>query len=244
MKLILTLCAFTLITFSTIAQNVQQVNSFNKIIISPKVEVELVKGDTESISWEAFNVDESKVQIVVKRNRLSIFLEDARITTKYTKEQYGIKYPMYSDEVVVKARITYVDLKKIEIRGEERLTILSDLENDKKLVLKAYGTSKIRMEGVNTNKLKTVLIGENELEIKSGAANNQKIKTIGENSIFSDNFNVVKTKANAIGENDLNLNVSGLLQVWAIGASEIWVSGNPSLHKGLVIGENDIRLKH
>lgn len=231
------------ISYAAIAQNSQSLSTFNKITISPKIEVELVKGESESITWEVFNVDDAKVHIEVKSNRLVIFLEDARIATRYKKEKYGFKYPMYSEDVLVKAKITYVDLKKIEVRGEERLTILSDLENDKKLVLKAYGTSKIRMEGVNTNKLKTVLIGENELEIKSGAANNQKIKTIGENSIVSNNFDVVRTKANAIGENNLNLSISGLLQLWAIGASDIQINGNPSLHKGLVIGENDIRIR-
>lgn len=244
MKSILTLAFSFIFIYSAYTQNLQQLDKFNKIVISPYVEVELIKGDTESIMYEVQNVEETKVKVQVKNNRLAIFLEDARITTKYKKEKYGFKYPMYSEDVLVKAKITYVDLKKIEIRGEERLTILSDLENDKKLVLKAYGTSKIMMEGVNTNKLKTVLIGENELEIKSGSANNQKIKTIGENSIESQNFNVIKTKASAIGENQLSLNVSDLLQVMAIGASEINVIGNPGMHKGLVIGDNDIRLKH
>ena len=238
--LVLVLCFY----ISATAQNIQSLDNFEKILISPKIEVELVQGEAPSISWEAINIDESKVRINQKRNKLAIYLEDAKLTTKYAKGKYGWKYPMYNEDVKVKAVVTYVSLKRIEIRGEENITILSDLDVDKKMVIKAYGASNIKIEGINTNKLKTVLIGENELEIKSGVTKNQKIKTIGENSIVSNNLSTSKTKASAIGENQMSLSVSNILQIWAIGASDIRIMGNPNLYKGLVIGENEISLKH
>lgn len=241
MKKLITTTLLLAFAIAIYAQNQRPLPDFSKIIVSPNIEVELVHGDNPSISWEAIGVDEDKVNIKVKNNKLSIYLEDARIVDKGKKSNYGWRYPIYHKSVLVKAKVTYTELKKLEIRGEEQVKLLSELNPEKKFVLKLYGASEVDIAGINAEKFKAVLIGENELTVAAGNTGHQKIKSIGGNSVNFTRLPTNRAKTNTIGQSELSLNVSNNLKVTSIGESRLKVSGHPNIRKGLIIGETRIR---
>ena len=183
--LLATFVVVFVLSFNGFSQ-VQELRSFDRIIVSPRVQLELVKGDKESVRLEYENIDEGKVNVQVKGNTLRIYLDEAKFIVKnsrrgrYYDEYGGWDRQMYKEGVRVKAYVTYTDLKYLQIRGEEDIDINSDIENER-FKLKAYGESTIRMKSITADKFKAVLIGENKLQIKGGKANKQKYKSIGDN---------------------------------------------------------------
>lgn len=239
---------FLLLSLGTIQgqTKVQELKSFNKIVVSPKIELELVKGDQESIRLEYVNVDTEKVNVDVNGNTLRIYLDDARYIVKNQKrDRYKNRNGwwdrrMYSEDVKVRAYVTYNTLKRLQVRGEEYIEIKSLLKNER-FKLKLYGESVVRIESLETNKFKAVLIGENRLDIKTGKAKKQKYKSIGENWVRSDGMSSDFAKASMIGEGMVKLKVDDHLRVSTIGESEIVFTGNPIVHKGIIIGHAAIR---
>ncbi|WP_185152658.1 GIN domain-containing protein [Fulvivirga aurantia] len=213
---------------------------FSKLIISPKIEVVLKKGDKEQINWQSIGVAEDRVHLNVKNNTLHVYLEEAKITTRYQKDSFGKKYPMYGDDVLVKAVITYVDLERIEIRGEEKITVLGEMEIENKFVLKAYGATDILFDGVKSEKSKFVLIGENKLTCNGGSTKRQKVKLIGENKVFCEKVMSPKSKVSSIGESDIHLFADQQMKISAIGESDFTIYGAPLIRKALMIGENRV----
>jgi len=237
-KLLTTTCLLLLVALASKAQQTQSLPSFSKIVISPKIELELIAGESESITWEAFGVDEESINIEVKGNKLKIYLDNAKIAVMSKEGSFGWRYPMYDKHVLVKAKVTYNQLKRLEVRGEEAVNISSDLQTDKKFTLKAYGASNIKCAGVSAEKFKAILIGENELEVLSGLTPKQKIKSIGQNTVDFSALKSYRAKTSTIGEGLFHLNVRDFLHISAIGESVVQIKGSPAVSKGLIIGEN------
>lgn len=227
---------------------VQQLKSFDKIVVSPRIELELVSGDQESIELTYENIDENKVNVEVKGKTLRIYLDDARYIVKNEKRRRG-RYKdnngwwdnrMYRSNVRVKAYVTFKSLKRLQVRGREDITISSPLVNDR-FKLKLYGESVVRMESLDTKKFKAVLIGENRLNIKEGKARRQKYKSIGENWVDSDGMDSNYAIASLIGEGMVKLKADDRLRISNIGEGQVVFSGNPTVRKGIIIGHTDIR---
>ena len=61
------------------AQNSRNVAHFNKIIVSPYIQVTLVEGDEESVAINELHTDNSKLHIEVNDQTLRIYLEGPKI---------------------------------------------------------------------------------------------------------------------------------------------------------------------
>ncbi|MEL7006068.1 MAG: DUF2807 domain-containing protein [Bacteroidota bacterium] len=226
--------------------DVQKLKSFNKIIVSPRVQLELVKGDQESIELEYRNINPAKVNVEVSGKTLKIYLDDAKYivkndkSKKYHRRNGWWDQRMYDENVQVRAYVTYNTLKRLQVRGEEDIEITSPLEADR-FKLKLYGESVVRISSLKTNKFKAVLIGENRLEVKEGNAKKQKYKSIGENWVRADGLESEFAIASFIGEGRAKIKANDHLRVSSIGESEVVFSGNPRVRKGIVLGYVDIR---
>lgn len=214
-RLIFILVTLTLSWIETaISQNIKTVDHFDKVIISPHIQVTLVEGDEETVVVESNRESDDKLNIEVNGKTLRIYLDDAKEVTKQeTVEENGMKMkrPIYKGTIVT-ATITYKTLDDLSIRGEETLFCKSVLEGNK-FGLKIYGESGIILNAVNLKNLHTTIYGESELEIKSGTIQNQKYTAYGESKVNTLAIENEETKITAYGEAEFKINASKEIKI-------------------------------
>ena len=235
-----TLSLATLIQAQELQKNL---DSFNKIIVSPKINLVLQKGEQESIRIRYSNVSPDKINIEVSNNRLRIYLDDARIVEKHRKthsENYSSNMSIYHDAIIT-AYVTYVELKVLDIRGEEEVTCDGMIDSEK-FKLKAYGEADITLASVHTRKFKAVLYGENKLKIKNGQTRHQRYRLYGENKIDTQALSSETVSTTIYGEGRLSVNASDEIRINAFGEPRVNVSGNSHISRGIIIGRADIRM--
>ena len=235
--------AIILTTFVSAQELQKDLNSFDKIILSPKINLVLQKGDKESIRIKYSNVALDKINIEVSNNRLRIYLDDARLVEKQKKthdENYSSKSSIYHDAVIT-AYVTYRELKVLDVRGEEEVTCDGAIANEK-FKLKAYGEVEITLASLHTKNFKAVLYGENKLKIKEGQASHQRYRLYGENKIDTRAFESETISTTIYGEGRLSVNASDEIRINAFGEPQVNVSGNSHISRGIIIGRADIRM--
>ncbi len=234
---------WVIVTISIISVNAQRINQelefFNKVIVSPRIDVELVKGEKERIDITYDGVVKKEINIVRRGKTLRLYLDHARISEKQVVTRYKgwvEKRPRY-EHAEVKAVITYTSLKHIQIRGEQEVNCPNVIASDK-LRIKQFGENKLAIAGVKTNRLKISLFGENEIDIKEGETKLQIVKLFGQNDLDTRNVFAVNSKASSLGESRIHINSSQSIKVMALGESTIYFEGGGEMYTGLVLGEN------
>ena len=99
---------FPLIAVAASAQT-KMTSPFNKIIVSPYIQVTLVQGDQESVTVNDIHVDPDKLHIEVNDKTLRIYLEGAKDFPHNEKDYsngYKESHSLYRNTSVV-ATITY-----------------------------------------------------------------------------------------------------------------------------------------
>ncbi|GEQ86262.1 hypothetical protein ULMS_17700 [Patiriisocius marinistellae] len=243
-KVFAVLPVFILLFFSnfSIAQSKEiSVDSFDKVIVSPHIEVVFKEGNKESITIESITVPIEKLNIEVKKKTLNVYLDDAKITADNEVENvngYKRKTPIYKS-TVVRAVITYKSINNVELRGEERFDFESAFKVDK-LRLRIFGESQVYFSEVNAKNLQVSIYGESFLMVSKGTIEKQKITAYGETKVNTQDVLSKETKLTAYGDGVFQLNVSEKLKVTSYGEATIVYSGSPTLNKGIVIGETKI----
>lgn len=225
----------------TSAQEIVPVNHFDKVIVSPHIQVTFTKGDKESVTIQSSSVSRDKVNIESKGNTLRIYLDSAKEITRterVNQNGYKTNVPIYNGTVLTVA-VSYTDLKALSIRGEETILLKSKLDQDN-FDLTIYGESKVYFDQVQLKKFNTTIYGESYLELKSGNVAEQKFTSYGESEINTLGIKNLVTRATLYGESQLKLNVSDQIRVTAFGDSKIGYKGNPEIKKGISIGKVDI----
>ena len=225
----------------TAQSKVIDVDSFNKVIVSPHIEVVFKAADTESVSVEFITVPIDKLNVLVENNTLNVYLEGARITTAQKKEhnnKMNYSSPLY-EGTTVRAIITYRKINSLDLRGKEKLVFENKLESEK-LTLKIYGNSQVYMNEVEVQNLHTSIYGKSYLEIQNGKTHHQKFTAYGESKVNTLNVENKETILTAYGDGVFQFNVSDKLKVTSYGEAKINYSGNPELQKGLIIGKTKI----
>lgn len=216
----------------------QDLKSFNKVIVSPKINLVLEQGDHENIRLTYSNVDADKINIKVQGNTLRVYLDEAKVTEKMHRTLDNQKVSIYHDATVT-AYVTYKELEHLEIRGNQELTCNSPIKAER-FTLKAYGENDINLASVKTEYLRTSLYGDNDLKIKTGKAEYQKYKLFGENKIDTQEMKSFSATATIFGESKLILNTQDNLKVTAFGEPEVSYNGNASVNRGLIFGKAQI----
>jgi len=223
-------------------ETIQLSTNFNKIIVSPHIEAVFIKGTKASIAIEAISVPIEKFKYELNKGTLQVYLEGAKTYTKNKKivtKNYEKKVPLYNNRVV-SVIITYVDVDLFSIRGEEKITFQTAL-NQKECTLRLYGKSEVTIPTIEVDNLDISIYGDSFLKIEKGNVNKQKIKAYGASKIMATEVLANETKITAYGDGIFQLNASELIKVNSYGEATILYKGNGQLKKGIVIGESTIR---
>lgn len=222
-----------------IAQEINRdLKSFRKIIVSPRVNLVLEKGDQESIRVVYSNVPADKINITIQNNTLRVYLDDAKVNERTERVNPSERRGIYHNAQLT-AYVTYKELEHLEIRGNQELTCNGPIRAER-FTLKAYGENEIKLASVKADYLRTSLYGENELNIRGGKAEYQKYKLFGENRIDTHQLKSYSATANSFGESQLTLSTQDQLRINAFGESQISYNGNAAVNKGLVFGNTTI----
>lgn len=230
-----------LFTQNALAQDVIAVDPFNKVIISPHIQVNLVEGEEESVTIESNTETEDKLNIEVNGKTLRIYLDDAKETTKTQIElKNGIEFkgPIYEGTIVT-ATITYKTLNDISVRGDETLVCKSLLKGED-FRLKIFGQSQVYLNDVDLQKFHTTIYGESFLEIKSGTIQQQKYTSYGVSKVDALAIANEDTRIIAYGEAELKINASNKIKITAYGEASLKYKGNAEIVKGINIGDTRV----
>ena len=227
--------------FTTTFAQTTTVDHFDKIIISPHIQVTFVQGDEEKVSIEKSSVSNDKINIEVNGKTLRIYLDDAKELTKNEtvyEDGHETKRPIYKGTVVV-ATVTYKTLDELSVRGEESMWCKSLLKGDE-FRLKLYGESHMLLNEVSLGNLTATTYGESSLVIKSGSITDQKYTAYGESRINSRGITGNTVKITAYGEADFQVNVKDEIKITSFGNAKLKYKGNPTISKGLNVGGVEI----
>lgn len=222
-------------------QRTEQVGSFSKLLVSPHIELILVKGSQEQVRWEYQNVAEDKLNAELDGNTLHLYLDKAKITPKQQRNKdigWNYKESIYKN-ARVKAYVTFSQIKHLEMRGSETVTCEDPIASED-FRLKLYGDGDAYFASIRADDFKASLYGENTLDISSGHAREQTYKCYGENIVRASRFEGEQVSTTIFGESDLNLNAQGTMKVTSLGEGKVHYQGQAELNKGLILGETSI----
>ncbi len=239
MVIIMVLCT---VQMSWAQSDAFSVKSFDKIIVSPHIEVTLKEGTEESVVINDAEVSMDKINAEVSGKTLRVYLDGAKVITKSEKvdyENYKGRRSIYNGTMAT-VTITYKKLKHLSVRGEERIHVASAM-NQKKMKLTIYGESKVYFDDLTAEELTVAIYGESYLEIADGSVNHQVYRAYGESEVNASEIRNRSTKITAYGESNFRVRVSDRLKITCYGEATINYAGNPEVDKGIVIGEASIR---
>ena len=231
---------FTALTLVFIIGGIQaqektyNVKSFDKLIVSPHIEVNLVI-DNAKISFDKINVE-------VEGRTLRLYLDGAKMVTKSERissnQWRGIK-PLYNG-TMASVTVTYRKLENLSIRGEE-IVRCKNLFNADDFKMSLYGEAKVYFDSVSIDEMTVAIYGSSYLEIGEGTVSRQVFRAYGETEVNTEGMVADETKITAYGESNFRVNVVDRLKVTCYGETNVNYSGNPEVDKGLIFGEARIR---
>lgn len=241
MKALLTLLAAILIVNIGYSQDIEQkLRPFDKIVVSHKIDLVLIPGETESIRITYSGVDAHKINIDQSGHRVHVYLDDAKIFDKGEKRRNMFDRRQRYRFASVTAYVTFKTLRLIETRGEGEVFCDGKI-SAKKIKIRAYGDTDIRLTYVEAKTVKARLYGDNTMKIREGDAGHINYKLYGNNEVDSRGLQSVTSNTTVYGDAKVTINVTEEVRVNAFGDHSLFVSGSPVISRGIIIGEADIR---
>lgn len=243
-KIYLLTVLLIVITHQSRAQETEiiQVASFNKVIVSPRINVVFRRGDQELVEIRYSNIQPHQINVEVKNNKLHLFLDDSRWIEKQEKYHQGecsFKRNTYRDASVT-AYVTYRELKKLVVRGEEEVRI-DDLLIASKFQLNVFGEAEIRIASLRSDEFTARMYGGNKLKIEKGTIHDQHYKLFGGNKVDTHAVNSKNVSSTIYGDGLVKVSASKQMLVTSFGEPDIHWSGTAHLYKGIIIGKPHIR---
>ncbi|MDW3196138.1 MAG: DUF2807 domain-containing protein [Cytophagales bacterium] len=206
--------------------------------MSPYINVVLQEGPEEKVEITSRRVDENDIHVDVDGNTLRIYLEGSRLTPRNIREN-GMSLEAYKHADIT-AYVTYKTLKKLSVRGDQRVVCESSLKG-KRFKLKAYGDNQVLLMGVEADFFKASMYGDNRLEIDGGKSIKQKYLSFGDNEVKARDYEADFTKTTSFGDGEFSFNAKDVIKVVAFGDADIQYHGGAYLERGLILGDSDIR---
>ncbi|MDP5060646.1 MAG: DUF2807 domain-containing protein, partial [Maribacter sp.] len=121
-KIIFTLLAVTFVLGGINAQEKTfNVKSFDKLIVSPHIELNLIEGEEESVVIDNAKISLDKINVEVEGRTLRLYLDGAKVVTKserISNDQWRGSKSLYNG-TMASITVTYRKLENLSIRGEE-----------------------------------------------------------------------------------------------------------------------------
>jgi len=230
-------------SYSALAQvKTYQVDSFDKIVVSPHIQVNFEEGNSEKVIIHDISEPIEKLNVEVSGKTLHIYLEGAKTITKNETEKngnYKVKHPIYSG-TVVRATIIYKNLSELSLRGEQDFECLSPLKGEK-FKLYIYGESKVDIKKVDVGSFHTTIYGESEVRFRDGSINTLKIISYGESEVNALDAVAQTVKVTSYGESKIRVHVTDRLKVTSYGESRVRYKGSPEIDRGIIIGDASVK---
>jgi len=232
-------------SFNLFAQNdeiTQKLQSFNKVVVSPKIDLVLIPGETESVKIEYSGVDPENIIIDQSGKRLHIYLDHAKIFDIGERRKHHDMFERRERYKFahVTAYVTFKHLKMIESRGEG--VVLCDGKiSSKKLKVRTMGNTNARFAYLEAKTIKARMYGENTIKIMDGDAGHLSYKLYGENKIDSRGLVSVTSSTTIYGEGRVSLHATEKVRVNSFGEPSLYVTGSPYISKGIILGHANIR---
>ncbi|SIP96037.1 head GIN domain-containing protein [Maribacter ulvicola] len=218
------------------------VKSFDKLIVSPHIEVNLVQGEEESVVIDNAKVSLDKINVEVEGRTLRIYLDGAKVVTKSERistDQWRGSKSLYNG-TKASVTVTYRKLENLSIRGEE-IVRCKNLFNADDFKMSLYGEAKVYFGAVSIDELTVAIYGSSYLEIGEGSVARQVFRAYGESEVNTEGMVAEETKITAYGESNFRVNVVDRLKVTCYGETNVSYTGSPEVDKGIIIGEATIR---
>jgi hypothetical protein len=245
MRKVIAILGAGMLVFASGVTNAQTgpVDRFHKVIISPYIQVTFVEGDRESVTINHIIVDSNKLHVEVHGGVLRLYLDGAKDIPHhqqyYSNDGNRQNHHLYPDHAVM-ATVVYRKLDEVSLRGEETSVFQSPLSVNK-FTLRVYGESTVLLTEVHISKMHTTMYGESSLVIKAGEVNKQYYTCYGEGKINATAIAGQAAKVTAFGEAEFKVNVSDRIKITAFGEARLRYMGNPTIVKGIHIGEIDLQ---
>ena len=158
---------FTALTFVFIVGVIQaqektySVKSFDKLIVSPHIEVNLVEGSDESVVVDNTKVSLDKINVEVEGRTLRVYLDGAKVVTKserVSNDKWRGNKSLYGS--------SYLEIAEGEISRQ---------------VFRAYGESEVNTVGMNAEETKITAYGESNFRVK--VSDRLKVTCYGETNV-------------------------------------------------------------
>jgi hypothetical protein len=242
---VLLIIAIALSSVGVFAQNneiTQKLQSFNKIIVSPRIDLVLIPGETESIKIEYYGVEPENIIIDQAGKRVHVYLDHSKILDiGERRRDHDIfdRRERYKFAHVI-AYVTFRNLKVIEARGESDVLCEGKISS-KKLKIRAFGETDVRLAYLEAKTIKARLYGENTMKVLDGEAGHVSYKLYGENKIDTKGLRSITSSTTVYGDCRVKLNASEEVRVNSFGEPSLFVSGSPYISKGIILGHANIR---
>lgn len=241
-KLFLLTALVTLVSLKTVnAQEVVTVATFDRVIVSPHVQVTFTQGDKESVTIEKSTVSRDKINIESNGRTLRVYLEGAKEVTKNEKrneDEEKRSKPLYQGTVLTVA-ISYKTMHDLSVRGAETIHLKSKIDQDR-FDLVMYGEAQVDIDQINLKTMHTTSYGESSLNLKSGSIDEQRFTSYGESKIDALAIKNSTSVATLYGEAELKLNASDQIKVTSFGEAKVGYKGSPAIKRGINIGKVNI----
>lgn len=242
-KLILPILTIVLTLHGLQAQEKSfNVKSFDKLIVSPHIEVNLVEGEEESVVVDNTKISLDKINVEVEGRILRLYLDGAKVVTKserISNDKWRGSKSLYNGTMVT-VTVTYRKLENLSIRGEE-IVRCKNLFTADDFKMSLYGEAKVYFDSVSIDELTVSIYGSSYLEISEGNVARQVFRAYGESEVNTEGMVAEETKITAYGESNFRVNVLDRLKVTCYGETNVNYSGDPEVDKGLIFGEAKIR---
>ena len=223
------------------SQQSYQIGRFDRVVVSPHINLVLVKGNTEEVKIEALGVDEGEIHVEEHNDLLSIYLEGARYFERnddfYDNDERW-RHDGYKD-VEVTAYVTYTYLESIQIRGAQQLTCLDAIDQDR-LKVSIYGEVEATFGELVLEEFRLSVFGDNNIMVQSGNIDDQIIRSYGSNDLSLEKVFSDEIRVSSFGSNSFNLQAEDEIRVTSFGDADIEFTGNAFVSRGIIIGDTNI----
>jgi len=216
------------------------VEHFDQVVVSPHIQAVFKQGEQESITIEELTISSEKMNIEVTDQVLKVYLHKAEAEVNMDDQQ-SVNWEdnsVYSG-TIAKIVITYKDLGKIALVGEEKFSFIDKMQQQN-LKMKLIGKTKIFIKEAAIENLDITSFGRNYLEVSSGVVPNQSITAFGEDELALANVESEVTSIKSLGNAKMKLNVSKKLKVTSLGNAHIMYKGDAKVSKGIMLGNSKV----